>query len=117
MLSSTPVDTIVISRAEPPNERKGSGSPLVGSRPVTTPRLTSVWVAMSSVMPSARDAPNGSWARPAAQPPPDEHGEEPDEHDGAHEAQLLADDGEDEVGVRLGQIEELLARAAHVLDW
>ena len=54
MLRSTPVDSIVIDSAEPPKEMNGSGSPLVGSRPVTTPRLTSVWVAISSVIPRAR---------------------------------------------------------------
>ena len=50
MFSSTPVASIVTSRAEPPKEMKGSGSPFVGSMPVTTPRFTSVWVAMSTVM-------------------------------------------------------------------
>jgi len=54
MFRSTPVESIVTSKAEPPNEMNGSGRPFVGNRPVTTPRFTSVWVAISTVIPSAR---------------------------------------------------------------
>jgi hypothetical protein len=36
MFSSTPAENMDMSRAEPPNETKGSGKPLVGSAPVTT---------------------------------------------------------------------------------
>ena len=43
-----------MSSAEPPKEMNGSGSPLVGSAPVTTPRFTRVWVASMMVSPSAR---------------------------------------------------------------
>ena len=48
MFKSTPVESIVMSKADPPNETNGNGSPLVGSEPVTTPRFTSVWVAIGS---------------------------------------------------------------------
>ena len=41
---------------------KGNGKPFVGRSPVTTPRLTSVCVASSTVIPSARYAPKGSGA-------------------------------------------------------
>ena len=55
--------SIVMSSAEPPNEMNGSGSPLVGKSPVTTPRFTIVCVARSTVIPSARYAPKASGAR------------------------------------------------------
>ena len=80
---------------------------------MTTPRLTSVWVAMQQ-----RDAERQvaaeriGRAQPHAEPAPDEHDEERDDDRRADEAQLLADDGEDEVRVRLGQVEELLPRLA-----
>ena len=45
---------MVMSKADPPKEMKGSGSPLVGSAPITTARFTSVWVASIRVRPSAR---------------------------------------------------------------
>src|SRR5262249_48366900 len=54
MFSRTPVENMVMSSAEPPKDTKGSGRPLVGSAPVTTPRFTSVWVASMSVSPRAR---------------------------------------------------------------
>src|SRR5215813_1619931 len=54
MLSSTPVENMVMRSAEPPNEMNGRGNPLVGSAPVTTPMLTRVCVASITVRPSAR---------------------------------------------------------------
>src|SRR5947209_14866351 len=49
------------------------------------------------------------------EPAPDEHDEEGDDGERAHQAELLADDREDEVGVRFREIEELLARGADAL--
>src|SRR3972149_2828579 len=54
-------------------------------------------------------------AEPDPQAAPREHDEQADDRQGADEPELLADDREDEVGVRLGQVEELLARAADAL--
>src|SRR2546426_999303 len=71
MFNSTPVESIVTSSAEPPNEMKGSGSPFVGRRPITTPRFTSVWIAISTVIPRARYAPKGSGARSPMRSRPD----------------------------------------------
>ena len=111
MFSSTPAENMVIRSAEPPKEMNGSGSPLVGSAPMTTPRFTSVWVASISGEPEREVAAEGiRRAQADAQPPPDEQREERDDADGADQPQLLADDGEDEVGVGLGQVEELLLR-------
>jgi hypothetical protein len=39
---------------EPPNDTNGSGSPLVGSAPSTTPRFTTACRPKSAVMPNAR---------------------------------------------------------------
>src|SRR5439155_21408130 len=64
-----------------------------------------------------RQIPAEGVGRPQAdpQPAPDEHDEEPDDRGSADEAQLLAYDREDEVGVRLRQVEELLPRAPDAL--
>src|SRR2546427_9938097 len=51
-------------------------------------------------------------AQPHAKAPPHEDGEERDDRQGADEPELLTDDGEDEVRVRLRQVEELLLRLA-----
>ena len=82
----------------------GSGSPLVGSAPVTTPRFTRVWVASIMVEPEGQVGAEGV-GRPQAdaQAAPDQEGEERDDHRGARQPQLLADDGEDEVGVGSGR--------------
>ena len=82
---------------------------MVGSAPSTTPRLTSACSPNIAVMPNAEvaaeriaraQAPPARRATPAA-----EHARDGDDAD---EAQLLADDGHDVVGVRLGQEEQLL---------
>ncbi len=50
-----------------------------------------------------------------AQAAPEEDDEGQDDREGAEQAQLLADHREDEVAVRVGQVEELLA-ALHQAD-
>jgi hypothetical protein len=40
MLESTPIAASVTIRAEPPKETSGSGTPVMGSKPVTAPRFT-----------------------------------------------------------------------------
>ena len=65
-------------------------------------------------MPNARYVPYASAARARdrAKPAPDDQRVDQEHRDDAHEAQLLADDGADEVGVRLGQEEQLLSPVA-----
>src|SRR4029453_8271898 len=54
MLSSTPAENMVMSRAQRQKEMKGTRSPLVGSAPVTPPMFTRVCVARMMVRPRAR---------------------------------------------------------------
>src|SRR5712692_4238617 len=54
MFRSTPAETMVMSSADPPKDTKGSGRPLVGRAPVTTPMFTTVCVASMMVSPRAR---------------------------------------------------------------
>ena len=45
-----PMSTI---RFELPNDRKGSGTPVSGARPMTANRLSAAWQTISDVMPAA----------------------------------------------------------------
>ena len=98
----------------PPDEMSGSGIPLVGTRESTTLMLKKACSRMLVVMPKATRRAKGSWERKAVRRPrtPKRTKSRNDEH-GADEAKLLGNVGEDEVGVRLGQVEELL-HAFHV---
>src|SRR2546428_7344523 len=53
--------------------------------------------------------------QPDPEPAPDQNDEERDDGRGAHEAQLLGDDREDEIRVRFREVEELLAGRADAL--
>jgi hypothetical protein len=69
MLASTPTDTSVTTSAEPPNDTNGSGTPVIGSRPVTAPRFTIACSPNHPVMPAASSRPNVSGARTAMRMP------------------------------------------------
>ena len=76
--------------------------PVIGSSPTTAPMLITACPTMPIVIPAARSAPNRSGARNATRMP---RTAKPmnsaiDEQT-AEQAELLADDGEDEVGVRV----------------
>ena len=100
----------------PPNDSSGSVSPFVGSTPMLTPMLMNVCTPIHTPMPCATSAANGrveprrlaaDRVRAKQQP-----GEERDHRRDAGEAQLLGDHGEQEIGVRLRQVQQLLdARA------
>ena len=47
---------------EPPAETNGSGMPVTGIRPTTTPMLMNAWMQIQAVTPAARSAPNVSGA-------------------------------------------------------
>ena len=95
---------MVTTRDVPPNDRKGSGTPVTGSMPVTAPMLTSACPTTQAVIPVAIRVPNRSGARRAARMPRTAKAPNRREHEqGADQPQLLADDGEDEVGVGVGQ--------------
>lgn len=47
---------------EPPAETNGSGMPVTGISPTTTPMLTNAWMLIQAVIPAASRAPNVSGA-------------------------------------------------------
>ena len=87
--------------------------PETGSRPTTAPRLIAAWPTIHAVTPVASSMPNaiGRAARDAEADEP-EPGEQREHEQAADEAELLADDREDEVGVRVGQEQPLRAARA-----
>ena len=83
------------------------------------------WKPHQQAMPAAATRPNRSPACGGdGQGAPDQHGHEQDQHARPHQAELLARDGEDEVGVLLGHeagaglraVEEALAEEPAVAD-
>jgi hypothetical protein len=53
----------------PPAEMNGSGMPVTGNSPTTTPMLMNAWMLIQDVMPPASSAPNVSGARRAVRMP------------------------------------------------
>ena len=97
-----------MTRLEPPYETNGSGIPVSGATPSTAARLTAACAQTRVVTPAASRLPNGS--RQLQRDPEARVGEEPeggDQSDRADQPELLADDREDHVGVRLGQVVDL----------
>src|SRR5262249_8759559 len=66
---SSPPAARFASRAEPPYDTNGSGSPVVGASPVATARLTSAYSPICNVSPPASRNVNGSSARAAVRMP------------------------------------------------
>ena len=54
---------------EPPADTKGSGMPVTGTSPTTTPMLMNAWRQIQAVMPLASSAPNVSGAPSAVRIP------------------------------------------------
>ena len=76
--------------------------PVIGSSPHTAPMLITACPTIHAVMPAARSAPNRSAARAAARMPSTANPANEREHEhAAEQAELLGDDREDEVGVRV----------------
>ena len=87
--------------------------PVVGMTPVTAITLMNACMQIHDVMPPASRAPNRSGARSEARTPRHARNRNAAEHrDSSDQPELLADDGEDEVRVRLGQPLVLLHRVA-----
>ena len=94
---------------EPPSLTNGSGMPLVGSSPSTTLMLTNAWMATIVVSAEREERAEGiGRLQRDAQAAPGDDAEADQQAARADEAELLGDHRVDEVGVRLGQIEELL---------
>ena len=109
MLRSTPTAASSTSSDEPPYETNGSGIPVSGAIPSTAARLTAACPQTSVVTPAASRLPNGSRQRSATRKPAQaKTANAAITTCGADEPELLADDREDHVGVRLGQEVHLL---------
>ena len=101
---------------EPPNDSSGSVSPFVGSTPMFTPMLMNACTPIHTPMPSAdqrRERPSEARRLPADRVRAEqEPHEQTDDGEHAREAQLLGGDRQQEIGVRFGQVEELLDRGS-----
>ena len=104
MLTKTPVAASTTTSEDPPKDRNGSGMPVSGITPTTPPMLMKAWQTIQHVSPAASKLANGS-VGPRRDPDPDPaEAREGDEHQaGADHPELVADDGEDEVGLRVRQ--------------
>ena len=85
----------------------------MGMMPMVMPMLTKAWKASMVTTPAASSA-NGSRATAAMRSPRHQQAEQGEQAHGAGEAELLADDGEDEVGLLLGDVLEVGLGAAQV---
>ena len=110
--STTPIANSVVSSAVPPAETSGSGTPRTGKTPSTTPILTHAWPTTQTSTAAVTALANGCALRAAPVAGDREHDEEADHDDRADEAELLADDREDEVVVGRGQPRPLRRRVA-----
>ena len=115
MFNSTPIAIRFIISDDPPALMSGSGMPLVGASPVTTLMLTNACRRDHHREPDAEQRAEAIRREQRdAQPAPGDDAER-DQHRGrADESDLLADDGEDEIVVGLGQEEQLLNAVARV---
>ena len=96
-----PIAASVTTSALPPSEMNGSGRPVIGSSPTTPPMLIIAWPT-SQVVIAGGDEPAERVVDPAGDPQPGvrQHREQRQHHQAADHAELLGDDGEDEVVVR-----------------
>ena len=110
MLTRMPIAMSEMTSDEPPNETRGRGTPVIGSEAVTAPMLTRACTPIQIVIPDATQHPEpvgrslrGAYAEVG------EEREHQDDDEGADQSHLLAEDGEDEVGVRVGDVHPLLS--------
>ena len=64
-----PTAASVTTRALPPSEMNGSGTPVIGSRPITPPMLITAWPTSQAVTAAAASRRNGSSTRRAIRRP------------------------------------------------
>ena len=105
MLASTPAPKRAITSDEPPKDTNGSGTPVTGSSPTTAPMLITAWPTSQAVIPAATRPAKRSVARQAIRMPTRARARNrPVSRQAADQPGLLADDGEDEVGLGVGQV-------------
>ena len=111
--SRMPRASRVVTSEDPPAETSGSGTPMTGKSPMTAPMLMMACPMQPRHDAGARDAHEAVLgAADEAEAGPGQHGEEREDHQRARQAELLADDGEDEVVVGLGEPLPLLLGGA-----
>ena len=107
-LPNIPAANMVNTRAEPPKDTNGSGIPDTGSRPVTAPMLMTAWPTTQTVMPAESNIAEAVGRAQRSAGAEDCKGDEERDHQhAADKTKLLADDREDEVGVRVRQEQPL----------
>ena len=98
-----------ITWLERPYDMNGSVSPVVGISPSDTAMCMNAVSPIVAVSPTARYCPNGSDAVRAIRKPSQQNSANSEDHDQhAEESPLLADRAEQEIGVGVRQIAELL---------
>ena len=110
---SIPSPTIVTSTDDRPWDTSGSGTPVIGTTPITAPMFTTAWMTIHEVI-AAEQQPAERVGRAPRDPQPGERQPAVQRGDAerADQAEFLADDREDEVAGGLGQPAPLiLARA------
>ena len=111
--STTPIAASVVISAEPPAETSGSGTPSTGSSPSTTAMFTKAWPMIQTMAALVASFANGSLDIRMMRTKQIASTTNSSEHeDRAEQAELLADDREDEVVVGLGQPRPLGRRVA-----
>ena len=97
----------------------GSGIPVIGMMPMVMPAFSKIWNTNSAMMPSAQQGAEVVAGELGRSPhAPHDDGQQRQQRRSPEEAELLADRGEDEVGVLLrnvaepglGALEQTLAR-------
>ena len=107
-MSSSPAAVIDTNSDDPPAEKNGSVSPVTGSSPDTPPVLITACTPNHAAMPPARSMPKRSGdGERGLDAEAHEQGEPADDRQRADEAELVGDDGEDEVAVRQREVAEL----------
>ncbi len=87
----------------PPYDTNGRGTPVTGMMPRHMPMFWKAWKPNQQAMPGGgHPAEDVVAVRGDRQRAPDHDAEQADQQAGADQAELLAGDGEDEVGVLLG---------------
>ncbi len=61
--TNIPMASRVVTRAEPPAETSGSGTPMTGRRPMTAPMLIIAWPRIQAIAPAAAIRTNWSVER------------------------------------------------------
>ena len=125
MFCSRPTASIPANIELPPYDTNGSGTPVTGMMPRHIPMFWNAWKPNQQAMPAAATRPNTSSVRAAISSARQMTiAEQRDQHAGAEQAELLAGDREDEVGVLLGHeprarlraVEQPLAEQPAVAD-